>query len=701
MRAARLRTLSVCGAALLAGLAAARGADKPPAEGHGRLEKYLSVRHPRLLVTPERLALIRRQIRVPGSHFQLAHAAMVERARGDPQTVWRGDARAGYWPVYASRELAFLSLVAEDGGEKRRYAAAAAKCLPTLDYVRWFGFKSRSLGHAMATFGVALTYDWAYNAWTDAEREKAEVLLEYFLKHWETYRRVSEDRVTGYNFYGVLYGAETMLLLATGSERTSKRYPVCVDVLARHLADIGGELGAHNEGIGYSEYPMGFALPAAIALAQHGQDRPLTAARSHAFWTLNMVVQTFMSSYERKFVQYGVAHRSGANEGFASLVLALCPAERMPYYLWFYDRHMGRLATAEAADRFDRHRGNTPFALLFYPADVAPKDPTGVLPKAVADRDGYIFFRNRWRDANDVQVALLASVRRSGGWSQNEHLNLRLMAFDTHFFGGPGKERGVENYTTLLIDGENAPGPKAGQAGFQPGQIAAFEPDADGGYAIVDGGGHYRAMGVTRAARHLLVHFASPEAGSAVLATMDDITSDAEHTYTWQANLGPEGHVKPPPELPPRPPTGPKVPSLDAGGGASADQIAELFAGGAAGKGREKPETKPVWPPPNPYDDGIRSTSAREAGRPCFLLTGRNRGFVKGWVLHPPDATVTVGDPLRIEAKAASTKIWIVMFAGMGDPPVAAISGQGTGSRIKIGGTAVRWDATKGRILCE
>jgi hypothetical protein len=126
-------------------------------------------------------------------------------------------------------------------------------------------------------------------------------------------------------------------------------------------------------------------------------------------------------------VQYGVSHRSNGNEGFTSLSLGLAPPESLPYYVWFYDRHMGRLSKAEADRRFDSHRGNTPFSLILYPAGVEPKDPTGVLPKAVADRDGYIFFRNRWQDENDIQVGLLNPVRRSGGWAQNEYLNLRLM----------------------------------------------------------------------------------------------------------------------------------------------------------------------------------------------------------------------------------------------------------------------------------
>ncbi len=469
-----------------------------------------------------------------------------------------------------------------------------------------------------------------------------------------------------------------------------------MEVLTKHLADIGGQLGAHNEGIGYTEYPMSFAIPAAMALADHGHQAPLKAAREHAFWKLNLYAQTFMTSYQRKCIQYGVGHAGNHNEGFASLAMGLCPPESLPYYVWFYDHHMGRLAKARDRYRFDGDRGSTPMSLLFYPPDVEPKDPTGVLPKTAMDGDGYIFFRNRWKDENDVQVALLASAKRSGGWSQDEHLNLRLMAFDTHFFGGPGKERGPENYTTLLVDGHNAPPSKKD---FQAGEIVAFEPGEAGGYAIVAGGGHYRSLGVTGARRHLLVHFAPPADGSAILATLDDVTSESEHTYTWQANLGPEGVTMPrqPAEQGPKE-TGRQLPGLgDVPDAADDLGLPEMLE--EKPEAQHKPKPEPLKPIPN--DDGIDSTTGSESDRPTFLLEGRNNAFVKGWVVHPADATVKSGDPLQLNTKGTSAKIWVVLYVGQGKAPAAVIDGEGMSSVVKVAGRTVRWDAAKSRVVCE
>jgi hypothetical protein len=406
-----------------------------------------------------------------------------------------------------------------------------------------------------------------------------------------------------------------------------------------------------------------------------------------------MFVQTFMTSFDRKIVQYGVSHRSNSNEGFASLVLGMCPADVLPYYLWFYDRHMGRLSKAEADWRFDRGRGNTPFALMTYPTGVGAKDPTGVLPKAVADREGYIFFRNRWQDENDIQVGLLNPVRRSGGWSQNEYLNLRLMAFDTRFFGGPGKERGVENYTTLLVDGAN--GPKRDSRAFVPGQTVAFEPAANGGYAIVDASKYYEAMGVNKAVRHLLVAFSDPKQGEAVLSTLDEIGSTAEHQYTWQANLGPEGA-----ELPAADESESKTQTKSARSpkanapAPSAEGVPSIDGGADETKAVQAPEL----PRKKSEDDGIVSTHGTESGRPFFLLKGR-KGNVKGWVLHPADAAIRTGDPLQVETKGTEVKFWIALWVGAGEPPAARIGGSGMNTVLEVDGRKVSFDGK--RVCCE
>jgi hypothetical protein len=345
--------------------------------------------------------------------------------------------------------------------------------------------------------------------------------------------------------------------------------------------------------------------------------------------------------------------------------------------------------------------GNGAFTLLLYPDGVVAQDPTGVLPKAVMDRDGYVFFRNRWRDEDDIQVALLNPVRRSGGWAQDEYLNLRLSAFDTRFFGGPGKERDAAFYTTLLVDGKHAP---AKGGGFVPGRIAVFERDDNGGYVVADASDYYRGLGVTGAVRHLLVRYSKPEENTAIIATLDRVDGDAARTLTWQANLGPEGveaaagagedsgaeagSESDPKSKLPDPLAATRAP---AEGSVALDAADGPKPAAAAGAGPAPAARKP-------NDDGILSSRGTEAGRPFFLLKGR-RGAVKGWVLHPADAVIETGDPLRVTTRAAKADVWIVLFVGAGDPPVASITGDGVRTELQLAGRKVMFDGE--RIRCD
>ncbi|MGD0896547.1 MAG: hypothetical protein ABR915_01845 [Thermoguttaceae bacterium] len=179
-------------------------------------------------------------------------------------------------------------------------------------------------------------------------------------------------------------------------------------------------------------------------------------------------------------------------------------------------------------------------------------------------------------------------------------------------------------------------------SGSSTGKPDTFELRKDGGYAIVDGGELYAGLKCDSAKRHLLVQFAADKS-QALLSTMDRIKSSASHTYTWQGNLG--GPVD---------------------------------------------------------DDGVKSTGGQEAGRPMFLLKGRNNGFVKGWVVHPADAVVeAAGDPLRINVKGGDADIWVVMLVGQGEPPAATIAGSGLESVVTVAGNKVRFDAKANRVKAE
>jgi hypothetical protein len=705
--------------------AAGEAAEKRKRERALLWEEYRKVKHPRILITPERLAVIRKEIQVQGSHAQLVYDAIKNRYRGELDSAWLKrqewldtSQRNKRWPAQVFRDLALLSMVAENPAEQRRFAEASARFLPSAGAFLSLHFTG-NLGTPVGISPLSMAYDWGYNQFTEKERAKYESVLDACLDMYGEGDATDEDleerrRGAGYNHKGVKGGPDVLVRLAAGAERNSRGYERAARFLSIYFDGVGGELGAHSEGLAYTEYPMSTALPAALAAAELGDRRVVAAAEKHAFWLLNMYAQTFMTSFERKFVMYGVDHQSNANQGFATCVFGLCPKEMLPYYLWFYDRHMGWLCGAEPELRFDSHRNTTGLALLLYPYGVEARDPTPVLPKGVVDRKhGYCFFRNRWQDENDIQVALLAGrISGGGGWNQYEHLSLRLMGYDTRFFGGPGKERTPENYTTLLVDGalygERVPEMEKTPEG-RDGRLVAFETTPDGGYAIVDKDKSGPRAGIGNAIRHLLVRYSDPAANTAILSTLDSIESTEEHTYTWQANLGAEtmpdaasGAAEEGSEPESRKDSGLQLPDTvgqDVRGTTDDGVVLDAAAGKQAEPAgrRGKPAPAPAAAKARPSDDGIVSTQGKESGRPFFLLKGR-KGYVKGWVVHPADAAVTTGDPLQIAVKGTDAKIWVVMYVGADEPVVAAVKGSGMDAVLEVGGHELSYDGERLRV---
>ncbi len=600
------------------------------------------VDHPRLFVNDKLLAAVRKAAQKSGSHHQRAVAALKTRVdKGEPVEAY-GDHIGDYAYSYLAREAALLSLLATSKAEKKKYADLAYK---TVEAIWEKPLKRRpetgyGLSRAMMSLGVGIAYDWCYPLWSDKQRSYVEEKIERTLDAWPKYGHANFGHQRASNWVAVCRGGEMVLLLAAGGDKTrTDRYKKVKGELERHIGSAFGSLGVTQEGIGYTEYPGAFLMPAAYAAASLGDNDLLEKLRKIESWKLAMYAENFQP-HERKVLMTGVGHSSNYDEGWVSLLWNLVPQKQQPYYAWFYDRHMGVKAPgASDAQRFDSDRAGTVWSVLYYPADLTPKDPTGVYPCGVADDRGHYFFRSRWQDENDILTSIMAdTVHHSHAWDQPEQLAMNLMGYNTRFMGGPGKKREDKLYSTLLVDGKY----NIKKSVDMTGKKVHFEADKTSGYAIVDGGSLYRSLGVDEAKRHLLVDF-SKDGSTALLSTLDRIKSKTDHTYTWQANLGDDENA-----------------------------------------------------------DDIKLSSGTEAGRPTFLMKGRNDGYVKGWVVFPADAKLSAGgDPLQIDVKGATQNIWVVMLVGKGTPPKASIAGKGPQAVLTVGGKAVSYDVKKDRLISE
>ncbi|MDJ0747348.1 MAG: hypothetical protein QNJ32_28970 [Xenococcaceae cyanobacterium MO_167.B27] len=496
--------------------------------------------HPRLFINQERINQIQWAIQVPQSHHQQAFLALKSRVEQQDWRVYDSDLNDGNWNYarsYLAKEAAFLYLLTNN----REYAQVAYKAIEAIynepDSDNRLPDKGYGLSRATIGRNIALAYDWAYHGITPQQREYIKEKINIALDAWPLYQHVNlRNPLMASNWVAVCRGGELVMMLAIyGEAKRSNRYRQLKEWLKTHLSNGYGELGLSQEGIGYTGYGGIFLLPAVYALRSIGDTELDSYFQNIDFWKLIMYAGSFFmdEKTEREFLQSGVSHSDIIDEGWASLLLASVSPSQLPFYRYFYDYHMGVHAPGTPDVKFDERRGATVWSLIYYPESTPSFDPTGIYPQAISDQKrGAYFFRNRWKDENDILLSIMADIEHHGNaWDQSEAFQLGLLAYQTRFIGGPATERKPAVYSSLLVDGfADVPGKKTGQQKL----FASF---SDGGYAIIDGGEKYAGLGLSNVQRHLLVKF-NQNTSTAIISTLDKIKDDETHYFTWQLNLG-------------------------------------------------------------------------------------------------------------------------------------------------------------------
>jgi hypothetical protein len=497
---------------------------------------------PRLGISPQRKADLQRAIGNPEDTRHTIHQLL--RARVDDPAIWwdpEGE-NWNYGRAYLATAAAFLYQL-EGNEQDARVAYDTIRAIyEQPDPDRRLPHEGYGLSRATVGLGLAYTWDWARDALSDAERDWLRARIVEALDAWPEYQHANlEAEHQGSNWVSVCRGGELILMLAAGEEKArSERYAFLKQSLASHMRNFD-EIGVSQEGIGYTAYGGIFLLRALLALRDVGDTDLEAEAARHAWWRQAMYSGSFAqrtSGPGRLWLMSGVSGPAIGDEGWASLLLGFVPADDLPYFRWWYDRHLGPLSPGPEESRFDPQRDGQVWAMLLYPERVPALDPTGVYPSGIRGRAGLVFMRNRWRDQGDIQVSVHADTRHhSHAWDQPEALSIRVVAHNETWVGGPGKERDPQHFSTLLVDGRHAR-EEGGVA--DNGKLVRAEFGSDFAHVIVDGGEQYRQLGVNRVERQVLVHF-HPDSDGLLLHTLDRIQSDEPHTYTWQANFSEPG----------------------------------------------------------------------------------------------------------------------------------------------------------------
>lgn len=489
---------------------------------------------PRLFVDAERLTEIRKAVTVAGSHHQVAFQAIKNRVAQRDWQVYDEDPTDDNWNyarAWLAREAAFLYLITGD----QTYAQTAFEALYDIhddpDPDKRLPEQGYGLGRAATGMGFALAYDWASTGWTPEQKNYIKDKILLALDEWPRYDYPNFVAPYSSNWVAVSRGAELVMMLSLGEEDSrTERFEQLKFWLEENIKTAYGELGLTQEGEGYLSYAGGFLMPAVYALRSIGDPDLEVAFGEVSFEKLALYASVFNEG--QTALQFGVGEAKFYPEGWSSFLLDSASAELKLPYQYFYDRFRGLKNPAPADQKFEHLRAGSVWSVLYYPTDTTGVNPAEKLPAAIQDKEnGTFLFRNRWQDENDILVSLRGDFTHHWrSWDQPEAFSLSLQAYDTLFFGGPGKESEPAGFSRLLIDGEIGSEELTGKPDF-------FAASETGGYAIVDGGELYSSLGIDQAKRHLLVDF-SGESGTAILSTLDQLEDLQRHIYTWQANLG-------------------------------------------------------------------------------------------------------------------------------------------------------------------
>ncbi|MBL8233921.1 MAG: hypothetical protein JNL98_35815 [Bryobacterales bacterium] len=489
--------------------------------------EWMMTAAPRLILTHETVQELRRISATKGS----AHASMLDllKRKVDGAKIAAGD---NYGKAYQATSAAFLFQMTKEA----RYCEVAWQSLQQV----YAGANSDSLlpdqgyGLARATVGsgFAYAYDWCGEAWSEDQKSWVAAKLRAGLDSWPRFRHANVEAAhKGSNWVAVCRGGELIEMIALGLEKErAERYALIKADLHRHMQNMD-ELGVSQEGIGYTAYGGIFLLRAILALRSIGDHDLDAEASRHAWWKQAMYSGTFALAPNggRIWMMSGVSGPGIGDEGWASLLFAFTPKDQLPYFQWWYDRHMGRFAPGSEELRFDPRREGQVWAMICYPANTPERDPSPVFPKAIVESGGLALFRNRWQDADDILISMHADAKwHSHAWDQPEALQWHVFAYGRSFAGGPEKTRDAANFTTLLVDGRYGTAKGAGA-------IMSFGVHKDGGMISVDGGSQYERLGVA-VTRTMKVDFLG--GNRARIGMSDRIRGTQPHVYTWQINVG-------------------------------------------------------------------------------------------------------------------------------------------------------------------
>lgn len=400
--------------------------------------------HPRLFFGPEDVPAIRKK--VAAEPFR----GMAARLQADLELDQFGQGPAKDDQAYDLATVAFRHaqlyvLTGEDRHAGRAREIVERFIAGKFPGVPWASPKLKGLTSDMVGSRVAFCYDLCHGApsW-DAQfsatvSKKLKEMGDMIYRHGGA----EQNRDPASNWQGIRFATAGLIYLACDKETPAADLNTCHSRVTRYLTEnLGGKesMGWNIEGLGYNYFPMGnYVGPFGIAIKRHDPQLDLAA--------LPQVRMTYWTAYAALMKAMGGLHpdfgddNPGTNgEGTYAQAFHYAPPELLPGILWWYERMFG----AAGNGTHDHVRGGTLWAILFHPGDkVKPQDPLDIdaWRAAMADPqgNGYVLFRNRYRDEDDLCAMVYAKLRGAKGHNGPDALSFRIQGLGTAWAVGGGR----------------------------------------------------------------------------------------------------------------------------------------------------------------------------------------------------------------------------------------------------------------------
>ena len=386
--------------------------------------------HPRLLFRKSDIEALRKKAETPEGRAILARVRQtLDGGNGDTAPAV-GNLTIGHMAGYG-----LLYQVTGDAG----YADLAKVCFERMlagekDPDQRYSFKNPSgpLRAGPSLGWTAVGYDLCYDAWDAATREKfGRAIAEYNENQKSELESLTRGTMPpGSNHYGMQVGGSALALLAVTGEpfvdqkRIDKLLKISGVSMMRNLTEGFGDGGFFAEGDGTGSMASQIAFISALQAWKNAMGRDyINVERPNArMMTLKWIYLTIIRGGQPDFWPKRGAYthniwtrRGQSGAGYFAVGMGGVTEEQKAAMKWYYDRFLREhdRKTGVPYDTVSKYPNYSVSSFVNWPVGMEGRNPAKVLPHCYRDTiHGFVAWRNRWQDDNDVIISVLLKNTR-------------------------------------------------------------------------------------------------------------------------------------------------------------------------------------------------------------------------------------------------------------------------------------------------